>query len=522
MAVYIDVIAGFIESGKTTFIKEIVKKNCLMEYLKTVLVLCEEGLTEYEEEFLSDHGIELVTLSENSELYESFFHNIEKEYSPDHIIMEFNGTWDMASLLNLKRPITYRFRNVIFIGEGKTFHNYLGNMASVLQPHILNSDIVLLNRNEGMDKNQKNKLKQEINHINNNTELIFYSEAAIGDIISRYFAAHEKYRKISIETKFGVLLFISAIFMSNRMLLNWYHLIQSFSTIFLSILIEAIPFVLLGAVISSAIQLFLPSGWILNRFSEKKYSSFLFASIAGLFVPICDCGTVPIVSGLLKKGTPFPQTMTFWLASSAVNPIVLIAVYYAFPDQPYLILIRAITGILIAVLTGMVLSISHIDTKNVIKEISRTQNIGSDLLELNHEGMSGKLKAVMKGARFEFFRVIKYLIIGAMVSSVIQTAVPQAMRGFLSNNVILQLIVMIAAAVFMSTCSTSNAFIGRSFLRSIGVMPVMLYIVLGPMLDFKNMLMLSEVIKKRYLLLLAVMVSLIGYILFFILAQYLR
>lgn len=517
---YIDIITGFLESGKTTFIKELVRKNCLMEYQKTILLVCEEGTTEYEEDILSDHGIEMVTVNENSELDQAFFQNIEKQYSPEHMIIEFNGTWDITALLNVKMPFTYQFRNIIFLSEGKKFHNYLCNMTAVLQPQILNSDIVLFNRNEGIDKKLNSKNKQEIKGINNRTDILYDSDASIDAIISKYFAPHEKYRKVSTGTKIGALLLISALFMSGKMLSNWYTLIQSISTIFLSILIEAIPFVLCGAIISSVIQLLIPSGWIVKKISEKKYSSFLFALIAGFFMPICDCGTVPIVSGLLKKESPLPQTMTFWLASSAVNPIVLISVYYAFPERPSLVFIRVIAGMLIAVFAGAILQISHIETKNVIKDIGISKTIGRDMLVLSYDGKLGKLEAVLKGARFEFFRVIKYLILGAFVSSFLQTVLPQAMKGLLSSNVLVQLVIMIVAAVFMSTCSTSNAFIGRSFLQSVGIIPVMSYIVLGPMLDFKNMMMLAETIKKRYLLLLAVLVSMIGYILFLVLSRY--
>lgn len=521
MAIYFDIITGFLESGKTTLIKEMIEKNCFMEYKKTVLILCEEGFTEYEEDLLSKHGIDMITVNEQSELNELFFQNLKNEYSPDHIIMEFNGTWDISPILNLKLPFTYQIRNVIFTSEAGKFNNYLGNMVFILQPHILNSDIVLFNRHEEASKKQKKTLRQDIKKINNRSGVIFYSEASVGDMIARYFPPHEKYYRISEGTKIGILFLVVFTFMSNRMLFKAYEFIQSISTIFLSILIEALPFVLLGAIISSVIQLFVPSEWIRKRFSDKKFSSFFIASIAGFFMPICDCGTVPIVSGLLKKETPLPQTITFWLASSAVNPIVLISVYYAFPGQPYLVLIRVITGVLVAILTGLIIKISHLETKHVIKKFSISQNIGSDILELKYNRTLGKLEAVIKGARLEFFRVIKYLILGAFVSSFLQTVIPQTMKGFLSSSLVLQLIFMVIAAIFMSTCSTSNAFIGRSFLRSFRLMPIMSYIVLGPMLDFKNMLMLSEIMKKRYLILLAVTVSLIGSILFFILSLYL-
>ncbi|MGB8454473.1 MAG: permease [Anaerocolumna sp.] len=521
MATYIDVITGFLESGKTSFIKEVIEKNCLMEYQKTVLLVCEEGFTEYEKEMLSNHRIEMITVNDNSELNSLLFQRVKKEYSPDHIIIEFNGTWDITSLFSLKIPINYSFRNVIFISDAKKFNNFLENMASILQPHIINSDIVIFNNQEGLSKKLKQKLQKDVKNINRKTEIIYSGESTEKVMIGRYFAPHEKYIKISKGAVIFTILLVCTAILPNSMLLKLYQIVQSMVTIFLSILIEAIPFILIGAIISSIIQIFIPSGWIMKKLSGKNISSFIIASIAGVFMPICDCGTVPIVTGLLKKDTPLPQTITFWLASSAVNPLVLITVFYAFPDRPYLVLIRMLTGILIAIATGLIFRISKTETKDAINKINRVQKIGSDILDLKYEGKIGKLEAVIKGARFEFFRVIKYLIIGAFVSSFLQTVLSQTMKGLLSTNLSLQFLILIIAAIFMSTCSTSNAFIGRSFLRNFSIMPVMSFIVLGPMLDFKNMLMLSEILKKKYLVLLALIVSLLGYILFYMIALFL-
>ncbi len=521
MAVYIDIITGFLASGKTSFINELIKKNCMMEYSRSVLVMCEEGIEEYDENLLQEHRIDLFLVNERTEIEEDFFRNIYNEYSPDNIVIEFNGTWDISLLLNQKLPFGYRFRNVIFIGEGESFHSYLGNMASFIQPQIKNSDIVLLNRQQKLNKQQMRVIRQDIRKINRRTEVQFYNEAVMGDIISRYFPPHEKYFRISSGTKLGVLLMLSAILISDRMLLRSYTLLQSISTVFLGILIEALPFVLIGAIISSLIQLFMPSERIRKGLSDRKITSFFLASIAGFFMPVCDCGIVPIVSGLLKKDAPLSQTMTFWLASSAVNPIVLASVYYAFPERPYLVIVRAATGVAIAVITGLILQISRVETKRMITDLRQSRTIGEDMPELNFDGSRGKIEAVMKGARYEFFRVMKYLIFGAFISSLIQTLIPQTTKTFFGSSLIMQQIVMIAAAIFMSTCSTSNAFIGRSFLRNFQMMPIMSYIVLGPMLDIKNMMMLSEIIKKKYLVLLGTVISLMGYILFIILSRYL-
>ncbi len=519
MAVYLDVITGFLESGKTSFISGLIEHNCLMEYQKTVLVVCEEGMTGYEEELLKKHRIELIPVEEQTDITDEFFQKIKKEYEPDYILIEYNGTWEISILLNLKLPFTYQYRNMIFISEADKYHYYLGNMAAVLQPHIINSDVVLFNRQDRLTKKEQKELVTGVRRINPRTQVFFDKEADRGYIISRYFQPHEKYFKIGNGTKLAIILLICAVFLPNNSLMQGLLFLQKISTVFISVLIEAIPFVLFGSLVSSVIQFLIPSGWILDKFSKRKIGSFFFASFAGFLLPICDCGTVPIVSGLLRKNAPIPQVITFWLASSAVNPLVLLSVYYAFPGQPALVITRMAAGLVIAVFTGLIFQLARIETKDVVQKMSQTY-VGSDLLDLKYEGKPGKLEAVIKGARYEFFRVIKYLIFGALISSVLQNVIPATWAVALGRNLPLQLMVMIGAGVFMSTCSTSNAFIGRSFSKNVTLMPIMSYIVLGPMLDIKNMLMLSGVIKKKYLALMGLIAALTGYILFYLLALY--
>jgi len=512
MVTYIDIITGFLESGKTTYISDMIKSKEFEEYDKAVLIVCEEGLAEYDEEELEEHYIDMVILENESELTDDLFKCICNRYNPEYIIVEFNGTWNITKLLSLKMPFNLKFRNVISISEASTFQNQLCNMTGVMQPHILNSDVVVFNRYEKIDMSAKKKLQHDVENINSKTQVFFLEEFESDEKIKEYFQPFEKNNSLSLNVAIYIALCMFIVQVLSFQ--NVYAYIQSIGTIFLSILIEAVPFILFGAFISAIIQIYVSTGWIIKKFSEGKLLSFLIASIAGFFIPVCDCGMVPIVSGLLKKSTPLPQTITFWLASSSVNPIVLISILYAFPEQPSLAIIRVVAGVLIGITVGIILKIFNIETKDVIKGNSRYQNIGKDILELKFEGTAGKIEAVFQGAKIEFFRVAEYVIIGALVSSVLQTVIPQTMKSFIGGNIIIQFLVMVVAAILMSTCSTSNAFIGKSFSSNFGVIPIMSFIVLGPMLDFKNMIMLSEILKRRFLAILACIVVAVGAVVF--------
>jgi uncharacterized membrane protein YraQ (UPF0718 family) len=187
---------------------------------------------------------------------------------------------------------------------------------------------------------------------------------------------------------------------------------------------------------------------------------------------------------------------------------------YAFPDKPYLAVVRFIAGLFIGITVGLILKLFNLETGDVVCQTRRVQRIGKDILDLKYKGLMGKIEAVFAGAKVEFFRVAEYVIVGALISAVLQTVLPQTMKNIIGQNIIIQFVIMIAASMLMSTCSTSNAFIGRSFSNNFSTVPILSFIIVGPMLDLKNMIMLSEILKKRFLFFLAFLVILESIIVF--------
>src|SRR5690606_11971453 len=125
------------------------------------------------------------------------------------------------------------------------------------------------------------------------------------------------------------------------------------NTIFISILMESFPFLILGVFISSIIQVFITRDMVVKYFPQNKIISFLFAIVGGIFFPVCDCAIVPVVSRLVKKGVPLYVAVTFMLSAPIVNPIVIISTYYAFPNQPQIMIFRIIIGIIVAIISGV-------------------------------------------------------------------------------------------------------------------------------------------------------------------------
>lgn len=510
MSANIDVITGFLESGKTSFIKEILNSENTKVYEKILILVCEEGIESYEETLTTNKNVSFRYIENPSAMNRENIKNLLEEEEPDYVIIEYNGTWDINLLLDMKIPVEYEIRNILFLSEADKFYIYFNNMTNLLWPHIRNSNCVIINRHDFLNKKEKKDFISFIKNINPKIDTVFYSQFHENKIFNKLFIPFDKYDNISLKTIMLASILIILCFLPNTVLGNLLSYLPRISDIFFSIMIQAIPFILLGAFVSSFIQIVISSSWISKQISKHNVGALLLSSVLGFFFPACDCGLVPLVNGLLKKNTPLPQVITFWLTSAAVNPIVIVSVLYAFPDKPYLAVMRVVLGVAIGLITGFILLAAKINTRDVIRSNSVLNMDNTDMIVVDKNKKYYKVKAIFQGAKIEFFRVFKYVIIGAFLSSLSFVLIPKSIFTFMGNNPMLQYLAVFMLAVFMSTCSTSNAFIGRSLYGNFSLASVLSFMTLGPMLDFKNVIILSGVLKKRFIIELIALVGVIG------------
>ena len=343
--------------------------------------------------------------------------------------------------------------------------------------------------------------------------------------------------------KLVILLFIGVaiyLFFSVRRPADWSGLLV-FNTVFTSILMQAFPFMLIGILVSSALHVFVPGEFIVKLFPTKRGLGFVTALFAGIFFPVCECAIVPVITRLARKGVSVPIAVTFMLAAPIINPIVILSTLYAFPGQPEVALIRVGCGLGIALVIGLALSAFPEKSAVLLPEADTHETHGHDgHNHANHDGhascacgccghdhedtaggkksVDAKLTALFIHAGEEFFSVGKYLIIGALVASLIQTLVPKDTFMGLSSHSGLSLLIMMAAAFLFSACSTSDAFIARSFTSRFTLGSVMGFMVFGPMMDIKNLLMLFSGFKKRFVLKLALVIFALNFVVLFVLA----
>jgi hypothetical protein len=307
--------------------------------------------------------------------------------------------------------------------------------------------------------------------------------------------------------------------------------ISIFATVFLGIFIEALPFLLLGTLASGAVEVFVNQDSLKRFIPANPILAALAGSVMGLFFPVCECGVVPLVRRLFRKGLPLPAGITFLLSGPVLNPVVILSTAAAFGFGKILALRVGMT-LIIAVITGWVFSVvkspweilkptawSPCDIHGCPGENHEPDNDH----EHHHEhqpihstqamSLAAKIKQVFLLAQGEFFEMGRFLVIGALIASTMQTFIPQDRLTAFAKGPVLSVLGMMLLAVILSICSTVDSFIALGFVNTFTLGSILGFLVFGPMVDIKSALMYWRVFKGRapfYLILIPFLLSLLG------------
>ncbi|RBW67419.1 permease [Bacillus taeanensis] len=280
------------------------------------------------------------------------------------------------------------------------------------------------------------------------------------------------------------------------------------NTIFLSILIEAIPFVLIGVLIAGFIQIFITEEQIRKWIPKNRFLAVTMSCVVGAFFPACECGIVPIVRRLVSKGVPIYAGVGFLLTGPLINPIVIFSTYMAFGNDSEMALKRMIVGFAAAVMIALIVSFFY--QKSQLKEKQTLQVVSG--LPVKKESFLRRLDSMLKHSIDEFFDVGKYLILGAFFAAFVQTYVSSQTLLQIGEGVIGSTLVMMGLAFLLSLCSEADAFIAASFRNVFPTSSVLAFLIYGPMIDLKNTFMLLSVFKVKFVLNLIVFITVIVFI----------
>lgn len=307
--------------------------------------------------------------------------------------------------------------------------------------------------------------------------------------------------------------------------------IKNISIIFTSIFFESLPFLLLGSLISSVIETYVSNEMIAKIIPKNKVLGSIVGVFLGFFLPACDCAVIPVSKRLLKKKVPINVAISFMLASPIINPVVLLSTYNAFyRTNPEIFWYRLLFGIVIALLIGIIMGIifgkKEVITNSLIDDENEEcchchkheEKVDEDFKDLvddfkdsdfeeechchhekhTHHSLKNDILSICRHTAYDLFEVVKYLMFGALLASLVQVLLPRNILMIFNNNQVLSIIVLMLFAYLISLCSTSDSFVGKSLLSTFNESSIIAYLLLGPMIDIKNTIVLLGNYKKSF------------------------
>ncbi|MFC4802014.1 permease [Neobacillus sp. GCM10023253] len=267
------------------------------------------------------------------------------------------------------------------------------------------------------------------------------------------------------------------------------------NTIFLSILIEALPFVLIGVLIAGMIQVFVTEEHIRRWIPKNRFLAIMMSCVIGALFPACECGIVPIVRRLVGKGVPIHAAIGFMLTGPLINPIVIASTYMAFGNDVKIASLRMGLGFFIAIITAFLVSLFF--KGHQLKSSTLTTHSHS---HSKKEAFSKRFWDMLIHSIDEFFDMGKYLIIGAFLAAFVQTYLPAKALLEAGSGTVSSIAIMMGLAYVLSLCSEADAFIGASFSSIFPTSAILSFLIFGPMMDLKNTLMMLSVFRVKFVI----------------------
>jgi uncharacterized membrane protein YraQ (UPF0718 family) len=245
---------------------------------------------------------------------------------------------------------------------------------------------------------------------------------------------------------------------------------QTFSTVFVAILVQATPFLVLGVLLSAVIAVYVPASFFARVLPRRPVLAVPAASAAGVVLPGCECGSVPIASALMRRGVTPAAAVAFLLSAPAVNPVVLASTALAFPGEPAMVAARAGASLVAASAMGW-----------LWLRLGRPEWIR---MPRRPDPALGRGRAFLESCRHDIAHAGGFLVIGAAAAAAINVFVPGTWLQSVADKEILAIIALAALAVALSICSEADAFVAAS-LTQFSLTSRLVFLVVGPMVDLK-------------------------------------
>ena len=272
--------------------------------------------------------------------------------------------------------------------------------------------------------------------------------------------------------------------------------VRIFTLMYVGILMEALPFMLLGSCVSGLLEVYVSRERLLAYLPRNPVGVTVAAAALGLVLPVCECAVVPVVRRLSRKGLPLSACVAYLIAGPILNPIVFFSTFMAYRWDLRIALTRMLFGFVIAIILGL-----------VMRRIFKRQYAFLDPNKTSDETAAGTMPAspivtAMRHASDEFMRMAPYLMIGAALAALAQTLLDRQFLQTLSAMPILPSFVMMLMAILLNLCSEADAFIAASFRGIIPLPAQMTFILTGPIVDLKLILMYRTMFTPKAIVIL--------------------
>ena len=262
--------------------------------------------------------------------------------------------------------------------------------------------------------------------------------------------------------------------------------LQAASTVFVAIIFQALPFLVLGVLLSAAITAFVPESFWVKALPKNRALAVPVATSAGLVLPGCECASVPVSGSLISRGVTPAAALAFLLSAPAINPIVLVSTFVAFPGQPLIVVGRFAASFATAVIVGLLWL--RFGKDRWLKVPAR-----------HDHGSASSFTVFRRTASHDFLHAGGFLVIGGMAAAVFNVFMPTEWLDTLSSNPLLGILVLAMLAVLLSVCSEADAFVAASF-TTFSPTAKLAFMVVGPMIDMKLFAMQIGVFGRSFAL----------------------
>ncbi len=275
------------------------------------------------------------------------------------------------------------------------------------------------------------------------------------------------------------------------------------ATLALSIILQALPFILLGVLASSLIRFLIREEWIVKLAPDSGLGGVIAGSFLGLVFPVCDCGVMPVARSLLRKGVSMHTALAYLLTAPVINPVVILATALAFQWNWRLVALRVVSTFIVGATAAFLAGYFF---------ISRDFNNSPFHMHVE-ENTKITLHQLLAHAGDEFFDVGRYLIISAFLAAAIQIWVPKGILLNVAGNPYLAAVAMMILAIAMSLCSEADAFVARALANQFPLGSVIAFLVIGQIIDVRNIFLFAKNFRFSLFLFLAVVSFSLTYLL---------